>query len=61
MSEHVAPFDALVYIFDGTAEITISGKVFNLKQGELIIMPANQPHSVHAAEKFKMPLIMIRS
>ncbi|MFH1594115.1 MAG: cupin domain-containing protein [Candidatus Omnitrophota bacterium] len=61
LSEHTAPFDALVQIIDGTAEIIISGKPFVLKAGEMIIMPANKPHSLKAAEsRFKMMLVMIR-
>ena len=61
LSEHTAPFDAMVNILDGEAEIIISGKTFNLKAGEIIIMPANEPHAVKAAKKFKMILIMIKS
>ena len=61
LSEHTAPFDALVYILDGEAEIIISQKSFHLKAGEIIIMPASQPHSLKATKKFKMLLIMIRS
>ena len=61
LSEHTAPLDALVYILDGDAEITISDKSLCLKEGEMIIMPANEPHAVKAAKKFKMILIMIRS
>jgi len=61
LSEHTAPFDALVCVIDGRAEIVIGGKIFDLKKGELIIMPANEPHSVKAAENFKMALVMIRS
>ena len=61
LSEHTAPFDALVYLLDGTAEITISGKSHHLKQGEMIIMPADQPHALKATERFKMMLVMIRS
>ncbi len=61
LSEHTAPFDALVTIVDGEAEITISGKPYNVKKGELIIMPANEPHSLKAVEKFKMLLVMIKS
>jgi quercetin dioxygenase-like cupin family protein len=61
LSEHTAPFDALVYILDGQAEIIISGKSFHLKKGEMIIMPANQPHALKAIEKFKMLLIMARA
>lgn len=61
LSEHTAPFDALVYILDGEAEIVISGKPFHLKEGEMVIMPANQPHALRAIKKFKMILIMMRS
>ncbi len=61
LSEHTAPFDALVYLLDGEAEISISGKPFHLKEGEMIIMPANQPHALKALKRFKMLLIMIRS
>lgn len=61
LSTHTTPFDALVYIIDGQAKIVISGKAFHLKKGETIIMPANEPHSLKAVEKFKMLLIMIRS
>jgi len=61
LSEHTAPFDALVYIVDGEAEILINAKPHRLSKGELIIMPANIPHAVKAVEKFKMALIMIRS
>jgi quercetin dioxygenase-like cupin family protein len=61
LSEHTAPFDALVFLLDGAAEITIAGKPFHLKQGEMIIMPANQPHALKAREKFKMALIMIKA
>jgi quercetin dioxygenase-like cupin family protein len=61
LSEHTAPFDALVYIFDGEADITISGKALRLKEGEIVIMPANQPHALKAMTKFKMILTMIRS
>lgn len=61
LSEHTAPFDAAVYILDGKAEVKISGKKHTLKKGEMIIMPANKPHSLKAVEKFKMALIMIKS
>jgi quercetin dioxygenase-like cupin family protein len=61
LSEHTAPFDAFVQIIDGNAAITISGENFHLKQGEMIVMPANRPHSLKALEKFKMMLVMIRS
>jgi quercetin dioxygenase-like cupin family protein len=61
LSEHTAPFDALVYIFDGKAEISIAGKPLNLNAGETIIMPANKPHALKAVERFKMLLVMIRT
>jgi len=61
LSEHTAPFDALVYMIDGEAEITISGKAFHPKNGDMLIMPANKPHSLKAIERFKMMLVMIRS
>ena len=61
LSEHTAPFDAMVYILDGEVEITISGKPQIVKKGEMIIMPANNPHSLKAVQEFKMLLIMIRS
>ena len=60
LSEHTAPFDALVYIVDGAAEIRISGKPHRVKKGGMIIMPANKPHSLKARVKFKMLLVMIR-
>jgi len=61
LSEHTAPFDALVYIPEGEVEIRIAGKHHNLKQGEMIIMPANESHSLKALSKFKMLLVMIKS
>jgi quercetin dioxygenase-like cupin family protein len=61
LSEHTAPFDALVYVLDGEVEISISGKAFRLREGEMIIMPANDPHALKAVKKFKMLLTMIRS
>jgi quercetin dioxygenase-like cupin family protein len=61
LSEHSAPYDALVFILDGEAEIVISGKPFKLKKGEFIIMPANDPHSLSTITKFKMMLVMIKS
>jgi quercetin dioxygenase-like cupin family protein len=61
LSEHTAPFDALVQVLDGEVEIRISGKPFHLKQGEIIIMPANEPHALKAVSNFKMLLTMIRS
>jgi quercetin dioxygenase-like cupin family protein len=61
LSEHTAPFDAMIQVIDGKGEVTIGGKPFILKAGEAIIMPANIPHAVNAVEKFKMVLSMIRS
>lgn len=61
LSEHTAPFDALVCILDGTGEIIISGKSHTVREGEMIIMPANEPHALKANERFKMMLVMIRS
>jgi quercetin dioxygenase-like cupin family protein len=61
LSEHTAPFDALVQVLDGEAEITIDGKRHHVKAGELILMPAGQPHALKAVQRFKMMLVMIRS
>jgi quercetin dioxygenase-like cupin family protein len=61
LSEHTAPFDALVHILDGEGEIKISGQPFQLRTGEAIIMPADQPHAVKAIKKFKMLLTMIKA
>ncbi len=61
LSEHTAPFDALVYILDGEAVVVISGKAISAKKGEAVIMPANEPHSLKAVHRFKMMLTMIRS
>jgi len=60
LSEHTAPFDALVYIIDGTAEISISGKSNRVKAGEMIIMSAHKPHALKAIKQFKMLLVMIK-
>jgi quercetin dioxygenase-like cupin family protein len=61
LSEHTAPYDALVVILDGEAEISISGTWHHLQTGESIIMPANDPHALKAAKPYKMALIMIKS
>jgi quercetin dioxygenase-like cupin family protein len=61
LSEHTAPFDALVVVTDGEAEVEIAGEIFRVRQGETIILPANRPHAVKAITKFKMLLIMIRA
>lgn len=61
LSEHTAPFDALVHLLEGAAEITIGGAAHRLRAGEGILMPADVPHAVGAPERFKMVLTMIRS
>ncbi len=61
LSEHTAPFDALVLVLDGEAEIRISGTPHRVKAGQMIIMPAEQPHALQAVQPFKMALVMIRS
>jgi quercetin dioxygenase-like cupin family protein len=60
LSEHTAPFDAMVEVIDGEVEITISGKSNILKPGDMIVMPANEPHALIAIERFKMILTMIK-
>lgn len=61
LSEHTAPFDALVITVDGEGEITVSGVTSQLKEGEMIVLPAGKPHAVKAVKRFKMFLVMIRS
>jgi quercetin dioxygenase-like cupin family protein len=61
LTEHTTPFDALVYIMDGESEVTVSGTALHLKAGEMVIMPANEPHALKAMKKFKMALVMISS
>ena len=61
LSEHTAPFDAMVYVVDGEAEITIAGRVIVAKKGEMIILPADKPHSLKALNQYKMLLVMIKS
>ncbi len=61
LSEHTAPYDALVMITDGQAEITVSGVKHEIKTGEMLLMPANSPHALKALEPFKMVLTMIKS
>jgi len=61
LSEHTAPFDAMVQVIDGKAEIVISGNKNVLEKGDMIIMPASEPHSLRALERFKMILTMVRS
>lgn len=60
LTEHTSPFDAMVHILDGEAEISIDGNPHHLKKGDCIIMPANHPHALHAIEPFKMVLTMIK-
>jgi len=61
LSEHTAPFDALVSILDGEAEITVSGEAHHLKDGDMIIMPGGEPHALKAEKSFKMMLVMVKS
>ena len=61
LSEHTTPYDALVRVVDGEAEITIAGKPHRLRAGDMIVMPADQPHAVAAVSRLKMLLTMIRS
>jgi quercetin dioxygenase-like cupin family protein len=60
LSEHTAPFDAMIQVLEGGAEIFIDGKAYQVSRGESIIMPANIPHAVNAVERFKMLLTMIK-
>lgn len=60
LSEHTAPFDAVVTILDGECEVWVAGKTYQMKEGETIIFPANAPHALSAVTRFKMMLIMIR-
>jgi quercetin dioxygenase-like cupin family protein len=61
LSEHQAPFDAVVQVLDGSAELTIGGRPVPAKAGQVVVMPANVPHAVRAGKRFKMLLTMIRS
>lgn len=61
LSEHTSPFDALVFVLEGAAEIRVSGKAIQAKAGDLILMPANEPHGLQATARFKMMLTMLRS
>jgi len=61
LSEHKAQFDALVYVVDGEAMVTIAGESFVLKEGEMIVMPSNVTHALRATTRFKMLLVMIRA
>ena len=61
LSEHTAPFDALVFLIEGEGEVRISDKKVQLREGEMVVLPANQPHSLNAINRFKMLLTMIKS
>jgi len=61
LSEHTAPFDAFVQVLDGKAEVNIEGRLQTVSAGEIVVMPANKPHSLRAVERFKMLLVMIRA
>ena len=61
LSEHTAPYDALVQVIDGEAAITVAGRPYRVGAGEMILMPAHQPHALKAVSRFKMLLTMIRS
>jgi quercetin dioxygenase-like cupin family protein len=61
LSEHTAPYDALVYLLDGEAEIVIADHPYLVERGELLLMPADKPHTLTARTRFKMLLIMVRS
>lgn len=60
LSEHTTPFDAMGYIIEGTAEITISSKINVVSEGEMLLLPANQPHTLKAITKYKMMLVMLK-
>lgn len=61
LSEHTAPYDALIVITEGMAEVTVSGVKYNVKAGEMLLLPASAPHALRATESFKMLLTMIKS
>ena len=61
LSEHTAPFDALVQVFDGEAEVRIDGAPYRVAAGEMLVMPAGHPHALRALSRFKMMLVMVRS
>jgi quercetin dioxygenase-like cupin family protein len=61
LSEHTAPYDALLYVFDGEAEVTVSGKPAKLDEGMMTLLPVGEPHAVKALSRFKMMLTMIKS
>jgi len=61
LSEHTAPYDAVIQVLDGRGRVKIAGEINEISQGQIIIMPANVPHAVNAGERFKMLLTMIRA
>jgi quercetin dioxygenase-like cupin family protein len=61
LSEHTAPYDALILLLEGKAEVFVAGKPFRLEKGEAILLPENKPHALRAIEQFKMVLIMVHS
>ncbi len=61
LSEHTTPYDALVQVVDGEAAITVAGRSYRVRAGDMILMPAHQPHALKAVSRFKMLLTMIRS
>lgn len=61
LSEHIAPFDAMIQILDGEAEVTIAGKKYCLTDGQIVVMPGGKPHALKAVKRFKMLLTMIKS
>jgi len=61
LTEHTSPFDALVLLLEGSAEIRVSGKAILAKAGDLVLMPANEPHGLQGTTRFKMMLTMMRS
>jgi quercetin dioxygenase-like cupin family protein len=61
LSEHSAPFDAIVFALDGAVDVTISGEPFRVEKGQALLMPADEPHAVTATGRFKMMLVMIKS
>jgi quercetin dioxygenase-like cupin family protein len=61
LSEHTSPFDAVVFLLEGGAEITVSGRPISVKTGDLVLLPANEPHGLKATSRFKMMLTMLRS
>ncbi|MCL5098207.1 MAG: cupin domain-containing protein [Candidatus Omnitrophica bacterium] len=61
LSEHTSPFDALANVVEGEAEISVAGQAHRVQAGQIILMPANQPHALKALKRFKMILVMVRS